>query len=349
MFTITRIPDFAALRPQWEELHRQSDTSSVFNSFSWLTTWWSSFGDPAELLLLAVWENNNLRGIAPLMIFEGVISFVGGRAVSDVLDFITYPGYETAITNAVADYLSQQPWKAIWLRGLQEHTDTLKVFCAASQQMKAQPTIETEEVSPVAELQPSWDAQLATLSKKDRHELRRKLRRLDDSVQWSWYALTGPAAGDRELGDFLRLMRLSTSEKAGFMTDKMEHFFRGALRPSLDQHIASIYFLEIEGQRVSSTICFDQRDELWLYNSGFNPAYASLSVGLLLKALCLKDAIEQGKRRFDFLRGNEPYKYDLGAHDQPLFSLRLTRADGVVSGQFLDEFERPKETPTCLE
>jgi CelD/BcsL family acetyltransferase involved in cellulose biosynthesis len=349
MLTTTRVSNFDDLRQVWDNLHHQSQACSVFTSYSWQTTWWACFGNQAELQLLGIWENDVLRGIAPLMQYEGWISFIGGRAVSDVLDFIAYPGYEERVAAAVADYLSRKSWNGICLRGLQASSPSIRAFKLAAEQMGAKDALEAEEVSPVSELESSWDAQLATMSKKDRHELRRKIRRLDASASWRWYCISGSDTTSQELDDFLRLMRLSATEKACFMTSRMEQFFRAAMRPLLDMQIAYMYFLEVDNKRVSATICFDQCDELWLYNSGFDPAYSSLSVGLLLKALCLKDAIERGKRRFDFLRGAEPYKYDLGAHDQPLFSLRLSRTDGVVSCHFLDEFDRPKETTTCLE
>ena len=72
-------------------------------------------------------------------------------------------------------------------------------------------------------------------------------------------------------------------------------------------------------------LCFEVAGELLLYNSGYDPAYASLSVGLLSKALCLRDALERGLRAVDFLRGHEPYKYDLGGRDQPVYRYRALR------------------------
>jgi len=74
-------------------------------------------------------------------------------------------------------------------------------------------------------------------------------------------------------------------------------------------------FLRLGGRRVASVLCFRAGDELLLYNSGYDPLFAGLSVGLLSKALALKRAIDLGSKRFDFLRGAERYKYELGAQD----------------------------------
>jgi len=78
--------------------------------------------------------------------------------------------------------------------------------------------------------------------------------------------------------------------------------------------------LEIDQVPVSSVLFFENNDELLLYNSGFNPAYKQYSVGLLLKSLLIKYAIKTEKKRVDFLRGGERYKYDLGSQDRFLYS-----------------------------
>jgi CelD/BcsL family acetyltransferase involved in cellulose biosynthesis len=89
--------------------------------------------------------------------------------------------------------------------------------------------------------------------------------------------------------------------------------------------LGCLYMMEMDGRRVASVFCFDCGDELALYNSGYDPNYAHLSVGLLSKALCLGNAIERGKRRLDFLRGDEPYKYDLGGKDLEVYRCLIER------------------------
>ena len=80
-----------------------------------------------------------------------------------------------------------------------------------------------------------------------------------------------------------------------------------------------LLFLEVDKIRVATVMGFDYRDRFYLYNSGYDPDYSSLSAGLLLKALCLKESIAAGKKRFEFLRGAEDYKYRLGGQDIPVY------------------------------
>jgi CelD/BcsL family acetyltransferase involved in cellulose biosynthesis len=83
--------------------------------------------------------------------------------------------------------------------------------------------------------------------------------------------------------------------------------------------------LSVDGKNAAAVLCFDAGCTLYMYNSGYDPDYSALSVGLLSKALVLRWAIENGKTHLDFLRGNEPYKYDLGARDQNIYRLVVSR------------------------
>ena len=76
---------------------------------------------------------------------------------------------------------------------------------------------------------------------------------------------------------------------------------------------------------MASCICFDYADTYLLYNSGYDPEYSSLSVGLLNKAFCIKEAIEVGRDTFDFLRGTERYKYDLGGKNSSVYQMVIRR------------------------
>jgi len=152
------------------------------------------------------------------------------------------------------------------------------------------------------------------------------MRRLLEREETHYYAIEKAEELPEGLEDFFRLHRQSRQDKAEFMTAEMAHFFRQIATAMAEMGHLKLYFLEIEGVRTSTVLCFDYGDEIALYNSGYDPAYASLSIGLLLKAFCLKEAIATGKKRFDFLRGSEPYKYDLGGQDLPIYRCLIRKA-----------------------
>jgi CelD/BcsL family acetyltransferase involved in cellulose biosynthesis len=82
--------------------------------------------------------------------------------------------------------------------------------------------------------------------------------------------------------------------------------------------------LEFKNQPVAAVMCFDYNNRIYLYNSGFDPEYESLSVGLNSKVLCIKESIGEGKGRFEFLKGNEVYKQRLGGKEIPLYRCEIT-------------------------
>lgn len=321
--------DFVSLpEAQWDQLLAQSATPSVFLTHAWQRIWWAHFGEDKELHLLSIWADDRIVGIAPLMQHGDAIGFAGGVDVSDYLDFIAAPEYRDFVCAQVLEYLRGIAWKQADFHCIPAASPTVEHLPVAAADLGFTATTRSEDVCPILPLPESWDAFLGLLSKKDRHELRRKLRRLEGAGQFRIYSpdrSDDPEGLAQDMTDFFRLHRLSREEKAEFMTAEMEAFFRATAQHFAPLGVQKTYFMELDGVRVAAAICFDQHNNLYLYNSGYDHAYSHLSVGLLLKALCIRDAIETGKAVFDFLRGDEPYKYDLGGKDVPIYHLQLAR------------------------
>jgi len=320
------LESFASLETAWDELLSASTNSHIFLTPQWQTAWWQAFGNGNQLLLLSIRRNAELVGIAPLRRQQERISFIGSSDVCDYMDFVARQGQEVAIFSQLLDYLEPMDWNSIDLESLLPHSLALSHFAPLAQQRGYLVEVTKEDVSPQLVLPSSWEEYLSQLKRKDRHELRRKLRRLDQTKSTRFYTITEKRQLYQDLADFFRLFELSVGEKAGFMTDQMRGFFEAMANSLAEKGYMKLSFLEMGGIRVASVICFDYENDLYLYNSGYDPAYASLSVGLLLKVFCLREGIVEGKRRFDFLRGAEPYKYDLGAQDVPIYRCVISRS-----------------------
>ena len=130
------------------------------------------------------------------------------------------------------------------------------------------------------------------------------------------------------MDDFLDLHTRSRADKTEFMTPEMETFFRRMASAMAAEGLIRLFMLRVNGKPAAAVLCFDAGSHLYLYNSGYDPEFSSLSVGLVSKALCLQWAIENGMTGLDFLRGDEPYKYDMGARDQEIYRIRLSRSLG---------------------
>ncbi len=271
--------------------------------------------------------DEGLSAIAPLSRRDGEMTFIGDPNVCDYADFLVSQDAEDQFYPMLLDYLDEEEWQELNLFSLPQESPTLAKLPDLARERGHQVQIEEEDVAPGVVLPDTWDEYLGTLSKKDRHELRRKMRRLEAYDEgFGWYGLTDSQEVGASLEDFFLLMRQSREDKSTFLTGPRESFFRSMVMKLSHAGVLKLFFLEMGGKKVAAALCFDYDSKRFLYNSGLDPDYKYYSVGLLLHALCIGDAIEGGRSYFDFLRGSEPYKYDLGGKNRVIYRMVVTRS-----------------------
>ena len=273
-------------------------------------------------------RTGQLVGIAPLFFETNAlggteVALVGCKEVSDYLDFIFAQGHEEACFRSVIKYLKSADapqWHTLGLCNIVEHSPTLSTFRDLLNAEGWNAVATFEDVCPIIPLPDTFEAYLATLDGKERRELQRKLRRAgEDSV--ITFA-TNADALDKDVDDFLTLMKASMVSKTSFMTPRMERFFHAAARTMADAGWLQLAFLEVEGVRAAAYMNFVYQDAVLVYNSGLDPQkFSYLSPGQVLIARLIEKAIADKRRTFDFLQGNEDYKYKLGGKDVKLFTL----------------------------
>ena len=109
------------------------------------------------------------------------------------------------------------------------------------------------------------------------------------------------------------------------MTDDAERFFRDIADTMARTGWLRLGVVRAYGEDAAVLFAFAYRDTLALYNAAYDPALGSLSLGIASHAFAIRDAIAQGLAVYDLLRGDEPYKYDLGAKDRWLWRLEARR------------------------
>ncbi|MGH7641313.1 MAG: GNAT family N-acetyltransferase [Candidatus Dormibacteria bacterium] len=258
----------------------------------------------------------------------GVWALGGGTDLSDHLGYLTLDGLELEVAAAVLEALfhdsgGERPAE-LDLHYLPGGAPTLEALRQAAEAAELKSELAQEEVSPRVELPSSFDDFVAaSLGKRDRHELRRKLRRLSQERP-GWRLISHDEMGlEPALDHFFPLLKASGAHKVQFLTDEVAGFIRAVCRRLDQRGWLRLQFLEIQGQLAATTLGFTV-DRTWnLYNSGYLPELGALSPGLICVAEGIRAAIAEGCLVADFLRGNEPYKYHLGAEDRPLWRLRL--------------------------
>jgi CelD/BcsL family acetyltransferase involved in cellulose biosynthesis len=299
---------------------------NVFLSPVWLRAWLAEFGDRYEPLFLSCGAETPIA-VAPLMRDEQRLTFIGDPSICDFMDFAVDPAHGEDAYGAIWAQLRGEEWSELDLWGLMEASSTREAITGRALADGYAVMEQLEAVSPRLRLPATWDGYLDSLSKRNRHELRRKMRRLFDSgAKIDFDVHDSQAAVNACMDAFLRLHTASRQDKADFMSDQMSTFFRRMASSLSREGLVRLFMLTVNGKAAASVLCFDAGSTLYMYNSGYDPEYSSLSVGLLSKALVLRWAIENGKEWLDFLRGDEPYKYDLGARDQNIYRLIVRRS-----------------------
>lgn len=323
---------FSALRGEWNALLARTAFDTLFLTWEWQSTWWAHLGS-GELWLLA-WrdEGGDLVGIAPLYLEtrgsgERRLTLVGCLEVSDYLDLIVAADREAEVYAAFLDWLGgdEAPaWDVLDLCNLPESSQSYRLLPELARGRGYTATTLVEDVCPIIDLPDSWEAYLGMLDRKQRHEVRRKLRRAQAAGDVTWYIVDPTHDLAAEMDDFIELHRLSQPEKDQFMEPKMQAFFHAAARVALDAGWLQLSFLVVDGKKAATMLCFDYGDSIMVYNSGYNPQrYRALSPGIVLLAYCIRHAIELGRARFDFLQGDEAYKYRFGARETKVYRTLL--------------------------
>ena len=172
---------FEGLADHWQHLIEGCSEPTFFDQPTWQKTWWSQFGGDSELKLMAVRsDSGDINMIAPLMIDGSEVSFLGSTDLVDYHDFLSRDRLSPSCIQAVVAALSEMSnIDTISLQSLPGNSPTINQFREAAEEAGWKVEIEQEDVAPRIELPATWDEYVSSLRKKDRHELRRKLRRLD--------------------------------------------------------------------------------------------------------------------------------------------------------------------------
>jgi CelD/BcsL family acetyltransferase involved in cellulose biosynthesis len=271
-----------------------------------LEAWWRHRGG-GELMVA-----ESATALLPLRLSEGLVEFLGEPDLTDYHSPLGAGGEELA-----ASVLERLPVGSRFcfdsLPG-----EAAAVLAAGAARAGVEAARRRHQVAAVLDLPERHEEYLARLGPKERHEVRRKRRRFE--------AVHGPArlepAGPRDLGVFAAMHRASAGPKGGFLTPAMEAFFADLLEvpgARLDLLVGTA------GVPLAAAFGFQDERAYYLYNSAYQPQASASSPGAVLVDLLVRRALAERLHRFDFLKGEEPYKFRLGARPRPLFTVEGVR------------------------
>lgn len=200
------LESFDSLSPYWRQLQDKSQASFIFSSPEWSKVWWQQFGSGAELCLGTVRRRGRPIGIAPLLIREKVAFFIGSSDVCDYLDFIVEPGQGEAFFSVLLENLVKAGVIRLDLTPLRPDSTVITTLVNIAPRQGWQVSCGREDVSVELNLPATWDEYLRLLTAKQRHELRRKLRRLAEVGKINYRIST--EANLPDINTFVKLFRV---------------------------------------------------------------------------------------------------------------------------------------------
>lgn len=285
-----------ALDPtDWMRRVRAQVRPSPFLTPAFLKPWAQTFAGEQKI---GLWKES---GLALFHRTDSAWELLGGQDVADRLDVIgNHPQMWCELRQESKD------WGApICFPNLAPDADVLCSRCPTDE------VVETDK-SPFVRLTGSFPDYLASLPKKSRHELKRKMARAERLAENGLHLQEGIG----ELETFLHLHRRSHPDKEAFMQGSMEQFFFRLCHSLQQAEMLWLVTLYDGDKPLAGMLQIRFEGVAHLYNSGYEPESQQLSPGLVLIARCIEQAGLDGLHEYDFLRGTERYKYDLGGLDR---------------------------------
>ena len=313
--------------PSYARLLEGSSDGSVFLRMEWLGAWWAHYGKGRLLQATEVREGGRLVGYGLFMATEmgklvktRKLEFVGAGH-SDLLGIVAENDRVEVIDAVLDQVIEGSTWDIGEFRDVRQYGPT------AGRVLERFPLAEvSEENSPCITVRPSFQDYLSSLSQNARHNMG-TCRRTLDNLEASFVRIADRDSIPIALEEFFRLHEMRWSKKAedSILTAQMRDFLRDAIRRFAHTGIPVIHALMIGEKTISMCLGFEYRNRYLYYLSGFDPAYLRYGPGRCLLSKVIEEAHERGLKDVDLLRGDEEYKYHLGAENRSNLIVKVRR------------------------
>lgn len=352
---ISTIERFEAVREAWDRVYMADADARYFLSWDWLHRY---FKRKTRWLVLALREDGAdapFVAFFPLRLqtprgedgrfFDEII--MAGNYAADYTGFVALPAYEKAAIRAFAGWLAKERWMRIKLDyfcGSPERRNALvRALSGAGLRVRTYVPRNEQQIDnticPAIDLPESWETYLQDhMSAQSRQKLRRFLRKVDDGDEFRITMATKETIS-RDLGILFDLWNLRWAPVKG--EQKAREVTRSSRQMLMDCFEAGSLDVPVlwHGERplgVLANIVDRQKMEILFYVTGRDEEWKTPSPGLILHGHCIRQAISEGFRRYDFLRGNEPYKYMFGVTEIRISCTHVVTIDGRNRGALLN-------------
>lgn len=341
--TVSRFPD-GELAAAWEQLMAEDPAATLFHSARFLRVWCCHLQGRCDLRLRFVRRQGTVIGVVPEVREPGpddrpIARFAGGQIVTDYRGPVARPADRQPVVDAWLGALAEEhDWSVVVAGGLAEDAGWHDLLAGrAARHGFSVDGPHPDGVCPRIDLTGGWDAYLRRISSKQRHEIRRKARKLSREAGMAKVVDVDKADLPVALEAFIALHRTAPGDKGTFFDDPATvGFFEGLADEFGADGTLRLHRLDVNDSPAALTVSLVQAPagdrgtqgarEWGLYNSAYARELGSLAPGMVLTGELLRLAAGEGCQTMDLLRGDEPYKYRFGAVDRRLARVVLTRS-----------------------
>lgn len=313
--------EFSQIRDEWNTLATKCSHTTTFLTFDWLETWWQTFEDSNELYIILIRDqHDSLMGIAPFYIHTSrtrpkirSLRLLGTEPISsDYLDILSIDELSQETVQAISARLLEDSslWDQLVLNDILEDSLCLTILLPLLEKQNYTHHVLGTRTCPYRTLPESHTALLGEVAPRLRSTIKRKTKKLTRSKVYFKCALHTDDT-EKIMAELFELHQRCWNVRGkpgSFKRDIIKSFHQNVALKLSQSSLLHLYTLSSNEGIIAALYAFRHGDTLYYYQSGYDPAWDKFSPGTVLMSESIRDAIEQGVKEFDFLRGDEPYK-----------------------------------------
>lgn len=319
---------FQNLRDDWNNLLRNSNSNNIFLTHEWLYTWWKYFKKDGKPSIILVKEGCKILGIAPLYSIRlrhlgltpcASLAFLGSHnACAGNLDFIILKGREPETIDIMLDTIFESSlgvkWELLSLFSVSENSGNLELIRLYCENRKIKFETYNTNQNLYINLSRTFEEYFKTLSRDKRNKFRRYKKHLSGQFEVALVDSIDKNNLDKNFDCFINLHQKRWNKKGedgsfSLKRTNFNDFHREIVHQFFEKKWLQLSFLEVKDEIVSGQYNYIYNNVLYNYSIGFNPDWYEQRVGTILQLLVIEKCFAMGFTEFDFLRGEEAYKF----------------------------------------
>jgi CelD/BcsL family acetyltransferase involved in cellulose biosynthesis len=309
------------LVPVWSALLERSGLDPLCNGPAWVLSHARAFCPGDEAFALTFESGDELVGLATLkrepkrgaLAARRLQFLADGSYDTDYQDVLCAPGREEAVATALLDALRKERGCSALLLSMVRADSTFLAALRTELERRGVPVRESRELAGAMDLGETFDDYVGSLKKRMRSKARQALRRGEEG-ELQWYAPTDALEPWlAELWD-LHARRWERAGHAGsFADERRRAWYRDLLPREATAGTLALARLRRDGRTIAVQYGLLRATTYYQVQEGYDPELESERPGSQLRALMIRDLLERGVRRYDFMEGYTRHKADWGA------------------------------------